>query len=115
MRIRELRLEFGMTQEELGKRIGQTKSNISKYERGTLQPSIETLNQLSDIFNVSIDYLVGRSNVRNLKDVSCLLKQYDDLSEESKKELEKYIHLLKIKDQVDKGKEEQSSALEKKA
>lgn len=115
MRIRELRQELGLTQEELGKKIGQTKSNISKYERGALQPSIETLTQLSDLFNVSIDYLVGRSNVRNPENSNCFLKQFDDLSEESKKELEKYIHLLKIKDQMDKSKEEQSSALEKKA
>lgn len=115
MRIRELRQEFDMTQEELGKKIGQTKSNISKYERGELQPSIETLGLLSDIFGVSIDYLVGKTNVRNLKDMDCLIQQFDNLSKESKDELKKYIHLLNLKDQMDKGKEEQSSALEKKA
>lgn len=120
MRIRRLRQEFGMTQEELGKKIGQTKSNVSKYETGTLEPSIQTLNLLSDIFDVSIDYLVGKTDIRKQSSnfdtkLSELMDNFENLSDESKKELEKYIQLLKMKDQLDKGKEEQSSALEKEA
>lgn len=120
MRIRELRQEFNMTQEELGVKIGQTKSNVSKYETGALEPNIQTLNMLSDVFGVSIDYLIGKTNVRNQnqsvdEDLFELMNNFENLSEESKKELEKYIHLLKMKDEMDKGKDEQSSALEKKA
>ncbi|ABR48765.1 helix-turn-helix domain protein [Alkaliphilus metalliredigens QYMF] len=120
MRIRELRQELGMTQEELGRKINQTKSNVSKYETGTLEPNIQTLNLLSDIFDVSIDYLVGKSNIK--KQDACigaemheLMNNLGNLSEESKKELEKYVQLLNMKDQLDKSKEEQSSVLEKEA
>ena len=65
LRIRDLRNEFGLTQEELGKKIGQTKSNISKYETGSLEPGIDTLRELAKIFNVSLDYLMGASDIRN--------------------------------------------------
>lgn len=120
MRIRKLRNELGLTQEELGAKIGQTKSNISKYETGALEPSLQALGLLSDIFDVTIDYLVGKTDIRKQalpaeKDYCELVSSFDSLSEESKKELEKYVHLLKMKDQMDKGKDELSSALEKEA
>lgn len=58
-RIRELRLSLGMTQEELGKKIGVQKSAIRKYEKGEVinmkRATIETLSQL---FNVSPSYLM---------------------------------------------------------
>lgn len=65
LRIRDLRHELNYTQEELGKKIGQTKSNISKYETGTLEPGIDTLRELSKVFNVSLDFLMGNSDIRN--------------------------------------------------
>lgn len=78
MRIRQLRKEFKLTQEELGLKIGQTKSNISKYETGGLEPGIDTLNSLAKIFNVSLDYLMGNSNIRNpYKDNPSLPEQFD--------------------------------------
>ena len=48
-----------MTQAELAKKIGKGTSTLQKYELGLLEPSIETLTKLSDIFDVSIDYLLG--------------------------------------------------------
>lgn len=65
MRIRNLRNELNLTQEELGKRIGQTKSNVSKYETGALEPGLDTLKVLAESFDVSLDYLMGQSDIRN--------------------------------------------------
>jgi transcriptional regulator with XRE-family HTH domain len=64
-RLRELRIEKGLTQEELGELINLTKANISKYESGKLEPNIDTINYLSNFFDVSVDYLFGRTTVRN--------------------------------------------------
>ena len=61
-RLRNLRENKGLTQEELGKIINQKKSNISKYENERLQPSMETINSFAEYFNVSIDYLFGRTD-----------------------------------------------------
>lgn len=61
-RIKELRLSSDMTQYELAYRIGLNQTAIGKYERGELEPSISTLKKLSEIFECSIDYIVGHSD-----------------------------------------------------
>lgn len=58
-RLKELRKKSGMTQYQLGKMINVTKVSICCYEKGTRTPSLETLIDLSNIFNVNIDYLLG--------------------------------------------------------
>ena len=58
-RIKELRKERNLTQEELGKLINVTKVSICCYEKGTRLPSLETLIDLSQVFGVSVDYLLG--------------------------------------------------------
>lgn len=60
-RIRELRKMKRMTQEELGKIAGVSKVSISGYENETRQPDQETLLKFADFFNVSVDFLLGRT------------------------------------------------------
>ena len=60
--LKILRLERNLTQAELGKRINSTQRQISKWELGVIEPGISDLEKLSDYFNVSIDYLVGRES-----------------------------------------------------
>lgn len=119
-RIKELRIENGYTLKQLGEMLNLGESTMSMYESGKRKPDYDTLIRLSQIFGVTTDYLLGVSDIRDPNIAQPIAEntisyEVDDLSEESKKELENYIRLLKIRDQVDKGKEEQSSALEKKA
>lgn len=64
-KIKDLRLERGFTQEELGKLLNVQKAAISKYEKGITTPSNEVLKKLSAIFNVSTDYLLDNEVVTN--------------------------------------------------
>ncbi|MBE6903661.1 MAG: helix-turn-helix transcriptional regulator [Ruminococcaceae bacterium] len=59
LRIQQLRISHNLTQEELGKKIGRSKSVVCGYENNTAIPPLEVLTQLAVIFNVSLDYLVG--------------------------------------------------------
>lgn len=61
-RLKQLRTSKEITQEELGKQIGQSKSNISKYENGLLEPNNQTLVLIAEFFSVSIDFLLGRTD-----------------------------------------------------
>ena len=61
-RLRELRLEKGLTQQELGEKISLTQTTIGKYERGELEPSIDILERLASFFQCSIDFLIGFSD-----------------------------------------------------
>ncbi len=58
--IRFFRKQAGLTQEELAARFGSRKTLISNYEIGRYTPDIETLWELADIFDITIDELVGR-------------------------------------------------------
>ena len=61
-RIKDMRLEKGMSQQELGDMIGVTKVSICGYENGTRTPSLETFCILADIFDTTTDYLLGRED-----------------------------------------------------
>ncbi|WMM24089.1 helix-turn-helix transcriptional regulator [Tissierella sp. MB52-C2] len=64
-RIKELRTELDLTQEEFGKIFGIVKSTVSLYESGKSTPDDEIKKAIAEYFNVSLDYLMGASNVRN--------------------------------------------------
>ena len=57
-RIKELRREKGITQEELGNAIGKTKGSIASYESDRRKPSLEVIEEIADYFNVTVDYNV---------------------------------------------------------
>jgi len=60
-RLRNLRNSQGISQSELSKHIGISKSSINMYERGEREPGFETLEAIADFFNVNMDYLLGRA------------------------------------------------------
>lgn len=64
-RIKLLREELGMTQQDLADKLDGAKSSIAMYEKGDRKPSLEILVKLSEIFNCSIDYILCKSNIRN--------------------------------------------------
>lgn len=76
-RIRFLRTERNLKQDELGKAIGVNAASVSKFETGLKSPSRETLQRMADFFNVSADYLLGRSDNRQLNQI--LNKKYNIL------------------------------------
>ena len=59
----ELRKKSKLSQEELAERIGVSQKSISKYEQQTVRPSWEALIAMADLFNVTVDYLLGRSDI----------------------------------------------------
>ena len=60
--LRKLRVGTGLSQNELSKFIGISKSSINMYERGEREPNFETLETIADFFNVDTDYLLGRES-----------------------------------------------------
>ncbi len=59
-RIKELRIEKNMSQQELGELLGITKVSVCGYENGTRTPNLETFTAIADIFGTTTDYLLGR-------------------------------------------------------
>ncbi len=59
-----------MTQQQLADKIDGAKSTIAMYENETRKPSMEVLIKLSEIFDCSIDYILGKSDIRNPEKVN---------------------------------------------
>lgn len=65
-RLRELRKQNDLTTTELGKILGCSNQSITHYEHGERKPDPEMLIKIADFFGVSVDYLLGRDNNKNL-------------------------------------------------
>lgn len=63
-RLKQLRDEFGFDQKEMGRKLNITSSAYGYYEQGRNEPPLETLVKIAEIFNVTTDYLLGRSDIR---------------------------------------------------
>lgn len=61
-KLKELRTEKRMTCQAVATAVGLTKNAITNYESGIREPSLETLKKLCDFFDVTADYLIGRTD-----------------------------------------------------
>lgn len=118
-RIKNLREKNGWTQAELGKRLNVQDSAVSKYESEKIPLTADTLTLLSNIFDVSTDYILCISLVSNPENSSWakpkiikaleeghgnILETFSDLSPELKSKLIDYLEMLKTLDEVKSGK-----------
>ena len=77
-RLKKLRNEKGISQEELANILKLSRSTYAQYEIDRRIPEYGTLEKLADYYNVSLDYLVGRSDYKNImKDNEWLFAQLD--------------------------------------
>ena len=87
-RLKELRGEKGLTQRELADLINLSSSTIAMYETGQRMPDPEILQKLADVFGVTTDYLLGRTDIKSpadkitkaLEDDPELLQFWEDIS-----------------------------------
>ncbi len=87
-KLKELRKNAGLTQQQLADRIWVTKASISYYELSERDPSPEILVKIAEVFHVTTDYLLGIDDKRIYLDVS-------DLNDEEIELLQHTIDLLK--------------------
>ena len=79
MRLKELRESKGLTQKEVAEIIGYSEISYARYENGKREPDISTLCKLAEYFNVTVDYLIGRSKV-----ISPMIKMPDNVASHKK-------------------------------
>ena len=108
-RLKQLRQEYGWSQEYVAKKIGADMQRISKYERGLILPTADVLIQLAEIFEVSLDYLLRdniaketKLNLEGIKNKKILdrIQQINKLSEEDQNTLVSILDGLLAKRQL---------------
>ena len=103
-RLKQLRKEYGISQQRLADKIFVTQTSINKYENHDTEPEIEILKRLADCFDTTIDYLVGYTDQRyRLESIEShqltpceahLIEHYRRLSEEQRKCIENTVELF---------------------
>ncbi|EMA6341720.1 MULTISPECIES: helix-turn-helix domain-containing protein [Bacillus cereus group] len=97
LRIRSLRESKKLTQKMLAEKLKIPNQNLSNYERGFRQPDYETLEKIADFFDVSTDYLLGRTQKKEMT-----INELPALSEKEErdiaKDLEKTLEELENSD-----------------
>ncbi|MCL2085065.1 MAG: helix-turn-helix domain-containing protein [Oscillospiraceae bacterium] len=104
--LKELRRLNNMTQDELAEKLSVSRSAVSMWEIEASKPDSENVRRLADIFNITIDYLLGRTGDPSppeepVKTEQTAFKDYcaaAGLSPESEQDLRKHVELLKIRD-----------------
>ena len=66
MRLRELRKEKNITQLKLAMELNMSQNSISRYEKGDREPGLAELIRIADYFDVSVDFLLERTNNRKI-------------------------------------------------
>lgn len=83
-RLKTLRMNKNLTQKDIAEKLGTSYQTYQQWERGVRTPKIESLNKLAEIFEVSTDYLTGRTE--DLDEIINLIR-INNPNEKEKKEL----------------------------
>ena len=89
-----LRKKKGFSQADLGKAVSTSGDIIGRYERDKVKPSIEVVIKIADALEVSIDFLVGKSNVELDKNTLKRIQDIQKLSEEDKNDALKLLDMF---------------------
>lgn len=107
-RIKSLREELHMTQQDLANKLDGAKSSIAMYENETRKPSMEVLIKLSEIFNCSIDYLLCKTDIKNPENldtdkinIGLSKKDYNPPTKEQQEKIEEFAKFV-LKDNLKK-------------
>ncbi len=100
-RLKLLRSEKKITQLQLANIIKVAPSTIGMYERGSREPNIETIKTIANLFNVSSDYLIGLTDIREKTETILNNKKNEFftnyISSEAKKEINSFLEYIKFK------------------
>ncbi len=109
-RLKLLRKEKDLSQRELANLLNISNGTVAMYETNKRQPDNETLSKIADFFNVSIDYLLCRTDIKktpnndgelkvilNDDELLAAIKKLMDLSEKDKKDIIEFIEFKKSK------------------
>ena len=100
-KIRNLRRSAKMTQEDLGNKYDLNKATISGYENNSRKPDYNFLISLADDFEVSLDWLLGRTEKPIVYFKSDIEKMMEGMTEKEKQEIYQYVQFIKIKSHLD--------------
>ncbi|ABN53662.1 MAG TPA: XRE family transcriptional regulator [Hungateiclostridium thermocellum] len=89
--LRQLRTEKNLSQKDVADAIGVDRTTYTKYETGKSQPDFVTIQKLAEFYSVSVDYLLGRTDIRN----PYIPEEYTQKHKVTKRDLMQYEDFIK--------------------
>lgn len=111
--IKQYRLQNGWTQQELGSKIGMSKNAIGNYEKGFRSPKKDTMFDLANAFNVSIDDLFPPIQKNSSSNTSSIQIIYDELEPNGQRKVITYAE--KLRDEQEKRRKTKVNEVSEKA
>jgi transcriptional regulator with XRE-family HTH domain len=104
-KIKLLRLQDGLTQTDLAKRMNVAQNTVSAWEKGKTEPDIEMLKKLAACFDTTIDDVIGDSSdpapaakkAAGFQPAPAYMMDTSGLSDEDRKALDEYVELLRFR------------------
>lgn len=93
-RIAFSRKKLKLSQNELGKRVGTSGDIIGRYERNEVKPSIEVASKVADCLNISLDYLVGKTDMQFDENIMARVLEIQALEKGVQDKIFDYIDLV---------------------
>lgn len=111
-RLRQLRIEKNLTQDEFAKDLGYTRTAISAWEIGRNEPSNDDTVKIANYFHVTTDYLLGNTDVKdpgnsiddilNESMIGISKEDFEKLSDEDKQELRNFAIYVRDRNKIEK-------------
>jgi transcriptional regulator with XRE-family HTH domain len=89
-----LRKQKGLSQADLGKAIGTSGDIVGRYERNIMSPSIEVIIKMADALDVSIDFLVGKTNLQLDRTTLDRLEDIGKLNDDARQYIFNHLDLM---------------------
>ena len=102
-RLKQLRIEKKLRQKDIAQYLDCSRTTYTQYETGSSEPDLNTLSRLADFHDTTIDYILYRTDERNIKETfhnQQIMNSLNNLSPEGRKKAEEYIEMLKTLDEV---------------
>jgi len=96
-RLKELRESKGITQQELANIMNLSQQTIGHYEVGRAKPDADTLARLANYFETTVDYLLGRTNIKDPIETIAAHHEGDEWTEEELAEIERFKEFIRMK------------------
>ena len=95
--LKKLREQEGISQQNLADIIGVTQQAVAKWENGKSEPDTATLSKLASYFGTSIDYLIGRTDIKNPPETIAAHHDGDEWTEEELEDIEKFKEFVRMR------------------
>ncbi|HHV99990.1 MAG TPA: helix-turn-helix transcriptional regulator [Clostridiaceae bacterium] len=104
-RLKLLREEKGLKQLDMAEMLGVSRTTYTQYETGKSEPDLATVTKLADYFEVSTDFLLGKTNIRTPIETIAAHHDGEEWTEEELQEIERFKEFVRMKRQQKEKKE----------